>query len=152
MTSTTEKVGVHPHPQRWAVLGVLCLSVMVVVLDNTVLNVAIPSISTGLDASTADIQWMINAYSLALAGLLLTTGSLSDRFGRKRALLAGLALFGAFGSSTLAFLSAPKERDAALVTFVTTASGFSVFGIGAAFWGLVAGGIVLALHRFGRQA
>jgi benzoate membrane transport protein len=66
--------------------------------------------------------------------------------------VAGLALFGAFGSSTLAFLSAPKERDAALVTFVTTASGFSVFGIGAAFWGLVAGGAVLALHRLGRQA
>jgi|AraplaMF_Col_mMF_1032025.scaffolds.fasta_scaffold00087_57 benzoate membrane transport protein len=66
--------------------------------------------------------------------------------------VAGLALLGAFGSSSLAFLNAPKERDAALVTFVTTASGFSVFGIGAAFWGLVAGGVVLALHRFGRQA
>jgi benzoate membrane transport protein len=65
--------------------------------------------------------------------------------------VAGLALLGAFGSSTLAFLNAPKERDAALVTFVTTASGFSVFGIGAAFWGLVAGGAVLALHRLGRQ-
>jgi benzoate membrane transport protein len=66
--------------------------------------------------------------------------------------VAGLALFGAFGASSLAFLGAPKERDAALVTFVTTASGLSVFGIGAAFWGLVAGGIVLALHRLGRQA
>jgi benzoate membrane transport protein len=66
--------------------------------------------------------------------------------------VAGLALFGAFGASSLAFLSATKERDAALVTFVTTASGFSVFGIGAAFWGLVAGGAVLALHRIGRPA
>jgi benzoate membrane transport protein len=66
--------------------------------------------------------------------------------------VAGLALLGAFGSSSLAFLNAPKQRDAALVTFVTTASGFSVFGIGAAFWGLVAGGAVLALHRIGRQA
>lgn len=66
--------------------------------------------------------------------------------------VAGLALLGAFGSSSFAFLNAPKERDAALVTFVTTASGFSVFGIGAAFWGLVAGGAVLALHRIGRQA
>ncbi|MDQ7246328.1 benzoate/H(+) symporter BenE family transporter [Dongia sedimenti] len=66
--------------------------------------------------------------------------------------VAGLALLGAFGSSSLAFLNAPRERNAALVTFVTTASGFSVFGIGAAFWGLVAGGIVLALHRLGRQA
>jgi benzoate membrane transport protein len=66
--------------------------------------------------------------------------------------VAGLALLSAFGSSSLAFLNAPKERDAALVTFVTTASGFSVFGIGAAFWGLVAGGAVLALHRLGRRA
>jgi benzoate membrane transport protein len=66
--------------------------------------------------------------------------------------VAGLALLGAFGASSLAFLSAAKERDAALVTFVTTASGFSVFGIGAAFWGLVAGGAVLALHRAGRKA
>jgi benzoate membrane transport protein len=66
--------------------------------------------------------------------------------------VAGLALLGAFGASSLAFLNAPKESDAALVTFVTTASGFSVFGIGAAFWGLVAGGLVLALQRFGRQA
>jgi benzoate membrane transport protein len=65
--------------------------------------------------------------------------------------VAGLALLGAFGSSSLAFLNAPNERDAALVTFVTTASGFSVFGIGAAFWGLVAGGAVLALHRLGNQ-
>ncbi|GGU62951.1 MFS transporter [Lentzea flava] len=110
MTSTTERVGVHP--QRWAVLGVLCLSVMVVVLDNTVLNVAIPSISTGLGASTADIQWMINAYSLALAGLLLTTGSLSDRFGRKKALLAGLALFGA-GSAVAAYAGSSEALIAA---------------------------------------
>ncbi|MGW4206480.1 MFS transporter [Lentzea sp. NPDC004789] len=112
MTSTTEEVGVHPHPQRWAVLGVLCLSVMVVVLDNTVLNVAIPSISTGLHASTADIQWMINAYSLALAGLLLTTGSLSDRFGRKKALLAGLLLFGA-GSGVAAYAGSAQALIAA---------------------------------------
>ncbi|SER26393.1 drug resistance transporter, EmrB/QacA subfamily [Lentzea xinjiangensis] len=112
MTSTTEEAGVRPHPQRWAVLGVLCLAVMVVVLDNTVLNVAIPSISTGLGASTADIQWMINAYSLALAGLLLTTGSLSDRFGRKRALLTGLALFGV-GSAVAAYATSPEALIAA---------------------------------------
>lgn len=65
--------------------------------------------------------------------------------------VAGLALLGAFGSSSFAFLGAAKERDAALVTFVTTASGFSAFGIGAAFWGLVAGGAVLALHRFANR-
>lgn len=65
--------------------------------------------------------------------------------------VAGLALLGAFGSASLAFLNAPKERDAALVTFVATASGLSYFGIGAAFWGLVAGGAMLGLSRLGRR-
>jgi EmrB/QacA subfamily drug resistance transporter len=134
-TGATTKVGVHPHPQRWAVLGVLCLSVMVVVLDNTVLNVAIPSISTGLGASTADIQWMINAYSLALAGLLLTTGSLSDRFGRKRALLAGLTLFGA-GSAVAAYAGSAEALIAA--------RGF--MGIGAAM--LMPGTLAVLMQLF----
>jgi benzoate membrane transport protein len=65
--------------------------------------------------------------------------------------VAGLALLGAFGSASLGFLNAPKERDAALVTFVATASGLSFFGIGAAFWGLVAGGAMLALGRLGKK-
>jgi benzoate membrane transport protein len=65
--------------------------------------------------------------------------------------VAGLALLGAFGSATFAFLNAPKERDAALVTFVATASGLSLFGIGSAFWGLVAGGAVLAVQRLGSR-
>jgi len=65
--------------------------------------------------------------------------------------VAGLALLGAFGSATLNFLNAPAERDAALVTFVATASGLSFFGIGAAFWGLVAGGAILALGRLGKK-
>ena len=82
-------------PNRWPVLAVICLAQLVVVLDNTVLNVAVPTLTRELGASTADIQWIINAYSLALAGLLLTAGSAADRYGRKRLLLAGLALFGA---------------------------------------------------------
>lgn len=63
-------------------------------LDNTVLNVAIPSLSAEPDASSTDIQWMINAYSLVQSGLLLTAGSSADRYGRKKMLAAGLALFG----------------------------------------------------------
>ncbi|MER7373956.1 MFS transporter [Streptomyces lanatus] len=82
------------HPQRWLILGVLCLAVLTVVLDNTVLNVAIPSLTRELGASTSDIQWMINAYSLVQSGLLLTAGSAADRYGRKKMLAAGLALFG----------------------------------------------------------
>ncbi|MFE9368851.1 MFS transporter [Streptomyces sp. NPDC006711] len=83
-----------PHPQRWLILGVICVAQLAVLLDNTVLNVAIPSLTTSLGASTADIQWMINAYSLVQSGLLLTAGSASDRYGRKKMLAVGLALFG----------------------------------------------------------
>ncbi|MFC7259055.1 MFS transporter [Streptomyces lutosisoli] len=82
------------HPQRWLILGVICLAQLTVLLDNTVLNVAIPSLTRELDASTSDIQWMINAYSLVQSGLLLTAGSAADRYGRKKMLVAGLVLFG----------------------------------------------------------
>ncbi|WP_217546054.1 MFS transporter [Streptomyces sp. GbtcB6] len=83
------------HPQRWLILGVICLAQLTVLLDNTVLNVAIPSLTRELHAATADIQWMINAYSLVQSGLLLTAGSAADRYGRKKMLMAGLVLFGA---------------------------------------------------------
>ncbi|WP_159769741.1 MFS transporter [Streptomyces sp. HM190] len=85
---------VQEHPQRWLILGVICLAQLTVLLDNTVLNVAIPSLTEELGAATSDIQWMINAYSLVQSGLLLTAGSAADRYGRKKMLLAGLALFG----------------------------------------------------------
>ncbi|MGX1545642.1 MFS transporter [Streptomyces adustus] len=83
------------HPQRWLILGVICLAQLTVLLDNTVLNVAIPSLTRELGASTSDIQWMINAYSLVQSGLLLTAGSAADRYGRKKMLITGLVLFGA---------------------------------------------------------
>lgn len=92
---STALLGSSPgHPQRWLILGVICLAQLTVLLDNTVLNVAIPSLTRELDAATADIQWMINAYSLVQSGLLLTAGSAADRYGRKKMLVAGLALFG----------------------------------------------------------
>ncbi|MEV8552468.1 MFS transporter [Streptomyces glaucescens] len=83
------------HPQRWLILAVICLAQLTVLLDNTVLNVAIPSLTEELGAGTSDIQWMINAYSLVQSGLLLSAGSAADRYGRKRMLITGLALFGA---------------------------------------------------------
>ncbi|KOV60033.1 MFS transporter [Streptomyces sp. MMG1121] len=82
------------HPQRWLILGVICLAQLTVLLDNTVLNVAVPSLTRELHAATSDIQWMINAYSLVQSGLLLTAGSAADRYGRKKMLMAGLVLFG----------------------------------------------------------
>ncbi len=87
--------GVDPavHARRWWVLGVLCLSMTIIVMDNTILNVAIPSLIRDLDASNSEVQWIIDSYTLVFAGLLLTTGSLSDRFGRKGALQAGIVLF-----------------------------------------------------------
>lgn len=97
MTATTAEqnhLSSPSHPQRWLILGVICLAQLTVLLDNTVLNVAIPSLTRELDASTADVQWMINAYSLVQSGLLLTAGSSADRYGRKKMLITGLALFG----------------------------------------------------------
>ncbi|MFJ9039900.1 MFS transporter [Streptomyces sp. NPDC102406] len=100
MTTTTTQDTPRPdpgagHPQRWLILGVICLAQLTVLLDNTVLNVAIPSLTEELRASTSDIQWVISAYSLVQSGLLLTAGSAADRYGRKKMLAAGLVLFGA---------------------------------------------------------
>ena len=82
------------HARRWKTLGVLSLSLVIIGLDNTILNVAVPNLQESFDASTSTLQWIVDAYLLVFAGLLLTMGTLGDRFGRKRALQAGLALFG----------------------------------------------------------
>ncbi|MHC5902751.1 MFS transporter [Streptomyces sp. S6] len=112
MSTTTPAPPIQPHPQRWLILGVIALAQLTVLLDNTVLNVAIPSLKAELGASTADIQWMVNAYSLVQAGLLLTAGSAADRYGRKRMLLAGLVLFGA-GSLVATLASSTGQLIAA---------------------------------------
>ncbi|MDA0641024.1 MULTISPECIES: MFS transporter [Nonomuraea] len=91
-------------PRRWWVLAVLCLSLMVLSVDGTILNLAIPSLIEELGATPSDIQWILDVYVLAFAGLLLTAGSLSDRFGRRRFLVIGLALFG--GASLAAVFAA----------------------------------------------
>ena len=78
--------------RRWWILAVLCLSVLLVVVDNTIVNVALPTISRDLNASITDLQWVVDAYTLAFAGLLLIGGNLGDRLGRRRVLQAGLAL------------------------------------------------------------
>jgi len=83
------------HQRRWFLLKVLYLSLMIVVMAVSSLNVALPTLQGQLGASATMIQWIVDSYALVFAGLLLTAGALGDRFGRKRALLFGLALFGA---------------------------------------------------------
>ncbi|TQE25300.1 MFS transporter [Streptomyces ipomoeae] len=82
-------------PRRWLILIVLCLSTLVLVIDNMVLTVAIPTIAEDLKAGSQDLQWILDSYMLVFAGLLLTAGSLSDKFGRRKTMIVGLALFGA---------------------------------------------------------
>jgi EmrB/QacA subfamily drug resistance transporter len=84
------------NDRRWWILAVLCLSVLLVVVDNTIVNVALPTISRKLDASTQSLQWIVDAYTLTFAGLLLVAGNLGDRLGRRRVLQVGLALFAVF--------------------------------------------------------
>src|SRR3954454_18989529 len=81
------------HARRWWALAVLCLSLFVIVLDNTILNVALPSLVRDVDASTSQLQWIVDGDTLVFAGLLLTGGSIGDRFGRKGTLAAGLVVF-----------------------------------------------------------
>ncbi len=85
----------HGDPRRWLILPVLCLSLFLVVVDNTIVNVALPTLSRELSASTSQLQWIVDAYSLVFAGLLLAFGSFGDRYGRKGALQIGLILFAA---------------------------------------------------------
>src|ERR1700723_828014 len=82
--------------RRWWILAVLCLSVLLTVVDNTIVNVALPSVSRDLHASTGDLQWVVDGYTLSFAGLLLLGGNLGDRLGRRRFLQLGLLLFGVF--------------------------------------------------------
>jgi MFS family permease len=82
------------YARRWKTLAVLAVSLAIIGLDNTILNVALPSLQEEFDASPSTLQWMVDSYMLVFAGLLLTAGTIGDRFGRKLALQTGLALFG----------------------------------------------------------
>jgi EmrB/QacA subfamily drug resistance transporter len=82
------------YARRWKTLGVLSLSLVIIGLDNTILNVALPTLQHEFDASPSKLQWMVDSYLLVFAGLLLVFGVLGDRLGRKRALQAGVSIFG----------------------------------------------------------
>jgi EmrB/QacA subfamily drug resistance transporter len=110
------------HRRRWLILGVLIVALFGVTLDNTILNVALPTLAADLEATAAQLQWMVNAYILVFAGLLLVAGALSDRYGRRRVLLIGLGMFGL--GSALTPLVSSAEQLIALRAFM---------GVGAAF-------------------
>jgi EmrB/QacA subfamily drug resistance transporter len=111
-----------PSDRRWVALGVLCLSLLAIVIDNTIVNVALPTLVRDLDADLSGLQWVVDAYTLVFAGLLLLAGALGDRFGRRRTLLAGLAVFG-LASAGAAYAGAVQELILAR----------AVMGAGAAF-------------------
>jgi EmrB/QacA subfamily drug resistance transporter len=91
-----------PTDRRWLILVVLCLSVFLVVVDNTIVNVALPTLNRHLGASISSLQWIVDAYSLAFAGLLLAGGGVGDRLGRKGTMQVGLVFFGVFSVAAAA--------------------------------------------------
>ena len=96
------------YERRWKTLAVLALSLFIVGLDNTILNVALPTLQASFDASSSELQWMVDSYLLVFGGLLLTAGTLGDRIGRKRILQAGIGVFG-LASLAAAFSGSPAQ-------------------------------------------
>src|SRR6478672_7144987 len=117
-----EAASAREYERRWWTLGVLCISLVMIVMANASLNVALPTLADQLHASSSSLQWIVDAYSLVFAGLLLTAGSLGDRFGRRLALNGGLIVFGA------ASLFAMMSSSAGAVIGAR-----AVMGVGAAF-------------------
>jgi MFS transporter, DHA2 family, multidrug resistance protein len=139
--------------RKGLILAVMCLAVFLVVVDNTIVNVALPTLSRSLHASNSALQWIVDGYSLPFAGLLLAGGGLSDRFGRRRVMMTGLAFFGlfslaaAFSTSTGTLLAAralmgvsaafifPATLSILTVTFSDASERAKAFGI----WGATSG-------------
>jgi len=110
------------HPRRRQILLVMCLSLLVVVIDNTILNTALPTLARVLQAGTSSLQWITDAYTLCFAALLIPAGAIGDRYGRRKSVLAGLTIF-ALGSVAAAEASGTGALIAARV----------VMGLGATF-------------------
>jgi EmrB/QacA subfamily drug resistance transporter len=94
MTGLRSSAPARSAPQKRAILAVLCTCVLTILVDTSIVNVTLPTLTRELDASTRDLLWIVDAYNLTFAGFVLAAGSLGDRLGRKRILMAGLAVFG----------------------------------------------------------
>src|SRR5215207_7793221 len=129
------------HRRRWATLAILCVSLLVIVIDNTIVNVALPTLVRDLGTSISDLQWVVDAYTLVFAGLLLTAGSLGDRFGRKGALTVGLVIFGG-ASAAAAFAGGVGSLTDARARALAIGLWSGVAGIAVAL-GPVTGGFLL---------
>ncbi|MCF8601945.1 MFS transporter [Gordonia sp. HY442] len=108
MTTTAESAPTRTYPSlraAWIPMAALCLAFFVEMVDNTLLTIALPTIGRDLGSGTTALQWVTSAYSLTFGGLLLTAGSIADRFGRRRVLLVGLAAFGLISLAVLAVTS-----------------------------------------------
>src|ERR1700712_4686974 len=148
-TSAGQRTGADP---KWWTLAAVCLGTFMLLLDVTIVNVALPDIQTSLGASFSDLQWVVDAYALTLAALLLTTGSLADQFGRRRFYVVGLVLFtaasalcGAAQSSLMLELSRGLQGVGGATMFSVAlallASAFRGKDRGVAFgiWGAITG-------------
>src|SRR5262249_19629438 len=154
------------YERRWWTLAVLCVSLVLIVVANASLNVALPTLVKDLHAGASSLQWIVDAYSLVFAGLLLTAGSLGDRYGRRLALNSGLVVFGTaslfavFSSSSTGIIAArggmgvgaafvmpatlsilahvfpPDERPRAIAIWA------GVAGVGVALGGIVSGALL----------
>jgi EmrB/QacA subfamily drug resistance transporter len=116
------RLGITDENRRWWTLGAMCFALFMIMLDNTVVNVALPSIQRGLHATTSSLEWTVNAYTLTFAVTLVTAGRLGDLFGRRRMFLFGVAVFG-----TASFLIGLAQSDVWLIAFR------AVQGIGSGF-------------------
>src|SRR5213595_2027749 len=109
MTTSRVRVAVALSPRhRKVVLFTLCLAAFTVTLDTTIVNVTLPTLVRELDASTRQLQWIVDSYNLVFAALVLAAGSIGDRFGRKGILLTGLGIFAA-GSILASRASSPDQ-------------------------------------------
>src|SRR2546428_5957605 len=126
MNAEIRTTDIEPSAQgragRWWALAALVVSGLVIGLDSTILITALPTLSSKLGASTSDLQWISAAYTLTLGGLLLPAGVLGDRYGRKRLLLVGLAIFG-----VSSLVASPATTAAGLIMMR------ALMGVGAAF-------------------